>query len=87
MFLGMVDDDIKIKILRSAKPAAWRGPKPLKIAIFEAIRKNEKSKKSLQNWLESQEECTRVLPKGFFGHQGAPLGGVCPPKEDHFNSQ
>ena len=42
---------------------AWWGPKPVKIAIFEAIKKNEKSKKSLQNWMESQGGCTRVLSK------------------------
>ena len=46
----------------SAKPAARRGPKPVKIVIFEAI-KNEKSKKSLHTWMESQEGSARVLPK------------------------
>ena len=58
----------------------------LKNAFLKPLEKNEKSKKSLQNWLESQGGCTRVLPKGFFGHQGAPFGGFCPPKEDHFYS-
>ena len=35
----------KKKFGRSDKPAAWRGPKPLKIAIFEAIRKKRKIEK------------------------------------------
>ena len=35
----------KKKLGRSDKPAAWRGPKPLKIAIFEAIRKKRKIEK------------------------------------------
>ena len=33
----------------SAKPAARRGPKPVKNGIFEAIKKKEKLKKSFQN--------------------------------------
>ena len=47
----------------SANPAVRRGPKPVKNAIFEAIKKRKKLKKSLQNWLESQEGRTRLLPK------------------------
>ena len=49
ILLRMVDDEIKNKKNgRSAKPASWRGPKPVK---------------SLQNLMEAQEACTRVLPK------------------------
>ena len=69
----------KEKFGRSAKPAARRGPKPVKNGIFEAIKKKEKLKKSLQNWLESQEGRTRLLPKGFFLAPGGTLGGVLPP--------
>ena len=36
----------------SAKPAARRGPKPVKKCHFEAINKKEKSKIALKNWLE-----------------------------------
>ena len=41
----------KIKNGRSAEPAAWRGPKPLKIAISEAIRK----KRNFQIFLGAPE--------------------------------
>ena len=77
-FIGMSDDDCKKKFGCLAKPAAPRGPKPVKNAIFEDIKKKELSKKSLQNWLESQEGSTRLLPKWFFWHQGAHLGGGLP---------
>ena len=66
----------KIKNVRSAKPAARRGPKPVKNAIFEAIRKKRKIEKIASKLVGITR---RMLPKGFFGHQGAPLGGVLPP--------
>ena len=74
------------KIGCSAKPAARRGPQPVKYFIFEAIKK-EIIEKNASKLNESQEGSTRVLPKCFFGHQGEPFGGCCPPKENHFYSQ
>ena len=58
----------KIKNGWSAKPAAWRGPKPVKIAIFEVIKKNEKSKKSYKG--------TFIM---IFLTPGGTLGGGFPP--------
>ena len=60
--------------------------KPIKIVIFDAMKKKQKSKKLLQNWMKSQEGSTRVLFKWFFGYNGAHLGGPCPPKENHYDS-
>ena len=45
----MVDDDIKLKNGRSAEPAGSETCK-----FLTPLRKNELSKKSLQNWIESE---------------------------------
>ena len=78
-FIGMSDDDCKKKFGCLAKPAAPRGPKPVKNAIFEDIKKKELSKKSLQNWLESQEGSTiGYFLNDFFGTRGHTWGGGLP---------
>ena len=81
MLLGMVDDVIKINKWSLGQSGGVAGPETCKIAIFEAIKKNEKSKKSLQNWMESQGECTRVLSICFLAIRGPPSGGFAPLKK------
>ena len=51
---------------RSNKPESRGGRrhqclKTVKIAIFDFIMKNELSNKSLQEWMESQEESTKLF--------------------------
>ena len=72
----------KKKFGRSDKPAAWRGPKPLKIAIFEAIRKKTKNRKNRFKigWNHKKEELG-CFPKDFFGTRGHPWGGFAPLKK------
>ena len=69
----------KIKNGRSAKPAAWRGPKPVKIAIFEAIRKKTK----IEKIASKLDGITRRMYKGtfqmIFWPPGGTLWGVLPP--------
>ena len=76
----------KEKFGRSAKPAARRSPKPVKNVIFEAIKKQGKIEK-IASKLVGMTRRKNFLPKGLFWHQGEPLGGFCPPKENHFYSQ
>ena len=80
-------DDIKIKELTLGQTGGMAGPETCKKLPFLKALKNEKSKKSLQNWMESQGGCTRILPNRFFGHRWAPFGGFAPLKKNHLYSQ
>ena len=72
----MSDDDCKKKFGCLAKPAAPRGPKPVKMPFLRTLKKKELSKKSLQNWLESQEGSTiGYFLNDFFGTRGHTWGG------------
>ena len=66
----------KIKNFRSAKLAAWRGPKPLKIAIFEAIKKKTKNRKNrFKIGWNHKEDVLGYFPKDFLATRGHPWGG------------
>ena len=66
---------VKEKFGCSGKPAARRGPKPVKMAISEEFRKNRKNRLKIR-W-NQKKDVLGHSPNDFFCHQGA--RGVWPP--------
>ena len=71
----------KIKNGRSAKPAAWRGPKLVKIAIFEAIKKTKIRKTLFKIGWNHKEDVQGYLSNDFLATRGHPGGGFAPLKK------
>ena len=72
---------VKEKFGCSGKPAARRGPKPVKMAISEEFRKNRKNRLKIR-W-NHKKDVLGYFPNDFFCHQGA-RGGIAPLKKIHF---
>ena len=66
----------KEKFGRSAKPAARRSPKPVKNVIFEAIKKQGKSKKSTTRNMEPKTAIKKKIRVESWNSQGMFLGMV-----------